>query len=210
MKRLTLLSLLFLALTAVSARAADDDKGWVSLTDGKSFDGWKINENEKAWSIKDGAFVANGSRSHLFYVGDDKPFKNFILNLKVMTKNNSNGGVYIHTKYQDENWPKHGFECQVNNSYNSDPRKTASLYAVKDVKEAPAGDDEYFDYTIEVKDKTVKLSINGKLVNEYTEPADAEAGKDFTRVFDKGTFALQAHDPGSTVYYKDIRVKRLP
>jgi len=25
-----------------------------------------------------------------------------------------------------------------------------------------------------------------------------------------GTFALQAHDPGSEVHYKNIRVKRLP
>jgi hypothetical protein len=25
-----------------------------------------------------------------------------------------------------------------------------------------------------------------------------------------GTFALQGHDPGSTVYYKNIRVKPLP
>lgn len=215
MKRLTSLSLfslslLCLAMAAVSVRAAEDDKGWTSLTDGKSFDGWKINESEKSWSIKDGAFVAQGGRSHLFYVGDDKPFENFILNLKVMTKNNSNGGVYFHTKYQEQGWPKNGFECQVNNSYNSDPRKTASVYAVKDVMEAPAGDDEFFDYTIEVKDKTAKLYINGKLVNEYSEPEGTEAGKDFTRVFDKGTFALQAHDPGSTVYYKDIRVKRLP
>jgi hypothetical protein len=28
-------------------------------------------------------------------------------------------------------------------------------------------------------------------------------------VLDKGTFALQAHDPKSTVRYKNIRVKRL-
>ena len=54
------------------------------------------------------------------------------------------------------------------------------------------------------------VKIDGKVVNEYTEPEGTEAGKDFTRVFSKGTFALQGHDPGSIVHFKDIEVKRLP
>ena len=33
---------------------------------------------------------------------------------------------------------------------------------------------------------------------------------DFTRALDKGTFALQAHDPKSKVFFRNIRVKRLP
>jgi len=31
-----------------------------------------------------------------------------------------------------------------------------------------------------------------------------------TRKLSSGTFALQAHDPGSEVHYKNILVKRLP
>ena len=67
-----------------------DDDGWVTIFDGKSLDGWKINENEKSWSIVDGAFVAKGDRSHLFYVADEKPFVNFELRVDVMTEKNSN------------------------------------------------------------------------------------------------------------------------
>ena len=44
---------------------------------------------------------------------------------------------------------------------------------------------------------------------KYTEPADQKPGAQFTRKLDEGTFALQAHDPGSVVRYKNIRVKRL-
>ena len=55
--------------------------------------------------------------------------------------------------------------------------------------------------------------MNSREVNsdvlEYNEPPGVQAGKDFTRTLDEGTFALQAHDPGSTVRYKNIRVKRL-
>lgn len=188
---------------------AADEAGFKTIFDGKNLDGWKINESPESWTLKDGAVVAKGPRSHLFYVGDDKPFVNFELKVDVMTKENSNGGIYFHTKYQEEGWPKYGFEAQVNNSYNKDPRKTGSLYAVKDVLEAPAKDNEWFTEHIIVKGKHVVIKVNDKVVMDYTEPADAKAGSDFTRVVDSGTFALQAHDPGSIVHFKNIRVKRL-
>ncbi|MBI1311376.1 DUF1080 domain-containing protein [bacterium] len=199
-----------LALSLAAQSFADDkEEGFVRLDTGKDFSGWKINESKESWSIEDGAFKANGGRSHLFYVGDDKPFINFELKVDVLTKAHSNGGIYFHTRFQEEGWPKYGFEAQVNNSYDKDPRKTGSLYAVKDVLEAPAKDDKWFTEHLIVKGKHVVIKVDGKTVVDYTEPDDAKPGKDFTRVVDKGTFALQAHDPGSTVYFRNIRVKRL-
>lgn len=197
-----------LVLTA-QCHADDREEGFVRLDNGKNFDGWKINENRESWSIEDGAFKAQGPRSHLFYVGDGKPFVNFELKVDVLTRKNSNGGIYFHTRFQESGWPKYGFEAQVNNSYSRDPRKTGSLYAVKDVHEAPAEDDKWFTEHIIVRGKRVIIKVDGKTVVDYTEPADARAGKDFTRVLGEGTFALQAHDPGSTVYFRNIRVKRL-
>lgn len=192
-----------------SCGVAAEEEGFQSLFDGKTMTGWKINENPDSWKIEDGALVAKGPRSHLFYVGDDKPFVNFELKVDVKTEPNSNGGIYFHTKFQEQGWPKYGFEAQVNNSYKSDPRKTGSLYAVKDVLEAPAQDGEWFTEHIIVRGKHVVIKVNDKVVVDYTEPADAQPGKDFTRVVDQGTFALQAHDPGSVVHFKNIRVKRL-
>jgi hypothetical protein len=188
---------------------AAEEPGFVSLFDGKTLTGWKINENEKSWSIRDGAIVANGDRSHLFYVGDEKPFKNFELRVDVMTEKDSNGGIYFHTKFQEMGWPKYGFEAQVNNAAGKDPRKTGSLYAVKDVLTVPAKDGEWYTETVIVQGKRIIIKVNDKVVTDYTEPEGQKAGEDFTRVVDQGTFALQAHDPGSTVHFKNIRVKRL-
>lgn len=185
------------------------EEGFTDLFDGKTYTGWKINESPESWSIKNGAFVAKGGRSHLFYVGDDKPFVNFELKVDVMTEPNSNGGIYFHTKFQESGWPKYGFEAQVNNTYKSDPRKTGSLYQVVDVHEAAAKDNEWYTETVIVKGKHVTIKVNDKIVVDYNEPKGAQPGDDFTRVLDKGTFALQAHDPGSTVHFKNIRVKRL-
>ncbi|MCU0707744.1 MAG: DUF1080 domain-containing protein [Pirellula sp.] len=197
------------AVRAQESKPTADETGFVSLFDGKSMKGWKVNENESSWSVKDGMLVCQGERSHIFYVGDDKPFKNFHFKAEVMTEPNSNAGIYFHTKYQDSGWPKYGFECQVNLSYKADPRKTSSLYAVKDVLEPAAKDNEWYTQEIIVVDKKVTLKVNGKTLVEYVEPDDQKAGSDFTRKLDQGTFALQAHDPGSKVYFRNLRVKRL-
>ena len=71
------------------------DKGWTSLFNGKDMTGWKPNENVQTWSVKDGAIVAHGPRSHNFYVGDfhNHTFRDFELKVDVMTLPGSNGGV---------------------------------------------------------------------------------------------------------------------
>ena len=201
-----------LCFSPSGALAAEKSKkgGWVTIFDGKSLDGWKINENKGAWSVVDGAIVANGSRSHLFYVGDKKPFVNFEFTAEVMTKPGANSGIYFHTKYQDSGWPKHGFEAQVNNTYTRDPIKTGSLYQVVIVKKAPAEDNRWFAYSIKVDGRRVVVKIDGKTVVDYTEPDEKKPGKQFTRKLNSGTFAIQAHDPKSKVLYRKIKVRRLP
>lgn len=203
-----------LVLAAVAAFsggsfAAESEEGFVTITDGKSFNGWKVaNENTNSWKIKDGAFVANGERSHLYYIGDGKPFKDFELKVDVMTKPNSNGGIYFHTKYQETGWPKGGFECQVNNT-QGDWKKTGSLYDVVNVATAMPQDNQWWTQHIIVKGNSVTVRVDGKIVLQYTQPDGAKPGKDFERKISEGTFAFQAHDPGSTVFYKNVRVKRL-
>lgn len=199
---------LMLGLSANSP-AAESEEGFKALSDGKTFDGWKIaEENKDTWNIEDGAFVAHGNRCHLFYAGEDKPFKDFDLKVDVWTGPHSNGGIYFHTKYQAQGWPKGGFECQVNNTH-SDWRKTGSLYEVVDVAQTPAQDGKWWTQEIIVKGKNVTVLIDGKKVFDYNEPPGAQAGKDFERKLGEGTFALQGHDPGSIIKYKNIRVKRL-
>jgi hypothetical protein len=208
MKR-TLLCAFALLVTSLITRAVDTEEGFVPLMDGKSFNGWKMGDADaKAWKIEDGAFVAQGNRSHLFYVGDEKPFKDFELKVDVMTQPGSNGGIYFHTKFQESGWPKAGFECQVNVT-QSDWIKTGSLYALASIGVTPAQDNKWWTQHIIVQGNKVTVKIDGKTVLEYNEPAGAQPGKDFFRKLDEGTFALQAHDPKSVVRYKNIRAKRL-
>jgi hypothetical protein len=185
--------------------------GWISLYDGATFDGWKpTTEHVESFRIEDGAIVANGERAHLFYDGpvENHNFTNFEFMAEVMTMPNANSGLYFHTEYQEEGWPSKGYESQINNSYDTDPRRTGSLYAVDDVAEVHVGDNEWFDYYIKVEGKTVTIKINGETLTDYTEPENAEREEEMTgRRLSSGTFAIQAHDPGSEVHIRNIRVR---
>jgi hypothetical protein len=183
--------------------------GWVRLDDGKTFNGWKkAEENQQSWSISDGAFVAHGPRSHLYYVGPLQPFTDFELKVDVMTATNSNGGIYIDTRYQPTGWPKYGFETQVNVSH-SDWKKTGSIYDVANVKSSPAKDNQWWTQHIIVRGNRIIVKVNEETVVDYTEPPGKVAGEDFTRKIEPGTIAFQAHDPNSIVRYKNVRVRKL-
>jgi hypothetical protein len=212
MKRVGALAVVALLVCAVyAAEEPAAEEGWISLFDGKSLDGWKVGENANAFKVEDGMIVVNGNVGHLFYDGKvkDHHFKNFEFKADVMTFPKANSGIYFHTGYQEKGWPSKGFEAQVNNSH-SDWKRTGGLYNVADIKDPPAKDNEWFNYYIKVEGKKVTIKINGKTTVEWTQPDDWK-GPDGNpgRVLSSGTFALQAHDPGSKVCFKNILVKPL-
>ena len=201
----------FLFSSVVLLSATNKKPKWVSLFDGKTLTGWKVGANAETFKVEDGAIVVNGKVAHLFYDGPagNHDFKNFELKLDVMTMPGSNSGVYIHTQYQESSWPKKGYEIQVNNS-QGDWRRTGGLYAVQDIKEPPAKDNEWFTMHIAVKNKNLKISVNDKLLVDYTEPENAVRDKGMEgRLLSSGTIALQGHDPKSKVLYKNIKLKVL-
>lgn len=194
---------LMVMFTFLNLKPKPQKKGWIKLWDGKSFTNWKASEHPETFTIKDGMIVVFGKRAHLFYTGplNDHNFKNFEFKAQVMTTPGSNSGIFIHTEYQEDGWPSKGYEIQVNNTH-TDWRKTGSVYALQDVKEAPAKDNEWFTEHIIVQGNKITVMVDGKTINEYTE---TDPGKIRT-----GTFALQGHDPKSKVFYKDVMVKPLP
>ena len=188
-----------------------DEAGFMSLFDGKSLDGWRASEHKDSCRVENGEILLGGERSHLFYDGpvSNHDFKNFELRLEVMTEPHSNSGVYFHTQYQETDWPAKGYEAQVNNSHE-DWRRTGSLYAVKDVDTTPVKDGEWFDYAITVRGKQITLKVNGETIVDYTEPEDPpQPDPTRDRRLSHGTIALQAHDPGSLVHVRNIRIKPL-
>ncbi|HSP43380.1 MAG TPA: DUF1080 domain-containing protein [Luteolibacter sp.] len=197
-------------LVSVILTAAASAGEWIEMFNGKDLAGWKVStENPGSFQVKDGMLVIDGPRAHLFYAGPDgkAAMRDFEFEAMVKTFPSANSGVFFHTQWQEKGWPAHGYEAQVNATHK-DPRKTGSVYAVKDVMfNAPHKDGEWFKYTIRVEGKRIVIKVNDKVVNDYTEPEDPGHK---TRKLGEGTIAIQAHDPQSVVHYKDLRYRALP
>jgi hypothetical protein len=143
---------------------------------------------------------------------DQATFKNFELKADVMTTPGSNSGIYFHTAYQDEGWPGEGFEVQINNTHRGEGdyierKKTGSLYGIRNLHKQIVHDDEWFTLHITVEGNHVVTRVNDVVVADYVEPTEPASNE---RRLSSGTFALQCHDPNSTVHFKNIAVRPLP
>lgn len=188
----------FAGLSRAEEKDATED-GWIVLFNGKDLSGWRVGGPEESWKVEDGAIVANGKPSHLF---TEQEFGDFDFKAEVMTRPGSNGGIYFHSKYQDTGWPATGYETQVNVTQR-DPVKTGSLYNVVKLFRTPAEDDKWWTHEISVRGARVTVTINGEVQYEYVEPEGVNQDEKPRT----GSFALQAHDPDSVIYYRNLRVK---
>jgi hypothetical protein len=204
MKTIAPLAMVTLALAACSSQASGTrSDGWLPLFDGRTLAGWRASENPATFRVENGEIVVRGPRAHLFYDGPvlDHAFEDFELRADVMTRPGANSGIYVRTAFQPADWPSQGYEVQVNNSH-TDWRRTGSLYAVQDVREAEP-DDDWFTVRVTVRGRRVQVMVDDRQTVDYTEPAGSA-----TRLTG-GTIALQGHDPGSEVHYRNILVRPL-
>ena len=199
------------------AAAAQED--WIELFDGHSLTGWRPSENKASWKVVDGMLAADGPRSHLFYTGpvQGADFRNFELEVELITKPLCNSGVYFHTAYQEADFPEKGFEIQVNNTARGDGdylerKKTGSLYGLRNMYKQLVPDEKPFRIRVAVRGKNVQIRLNGELLVDYVEPTPPviPKGGEKQRYLDHGTFALQCHNDGSKAFYRSVRVRPLP
>lgn len=180
---------------AVWADEAADD-GWIRIFNGQDLDGWKANEKPENWKVEDGMIVGRGSRSHLFY--DKQEFANLEFKAEVKLRRRGNSGMYFRTAF-GPGWPN-GYEAQVNNS-SPDPKRTGSLYNFVDVKKQLVPDDTWWTQHVIANGNHIVIKVNNEIAVDYT---------DAKNTYQKGYVALQQHDPGSVVHYKNLMVKPLP
>jgi len=212
----TKISLLALfVFSAFSAFSQSSNNNFVELFNGKNLTGWAASENASSFKVQNRTIVCSGPRSHLFYTGG-KPFKNFELVTEIKTEKAANSGIFFHTALQQNGWLDKGYEVQVNNTHVGEgnyreTKKTGSLYGVRNVYYPIVKDGEWFKMRIKVIENHVSIFVNDMQVVDYIQPEKpwrSSARKGW--VLGEGLFALQAHDKGSTAYYKSVKVRRLP
>jgi hypothetical protein len=191
--RTLLLAGLFATL---SLSAADKPGKWISMFNGKDLDGWKASERPESWSVVDGTIAGKGDVSHLFWMKEECEDCEFKAEVKVGDKSNS--GMYFRTAF-GPGFPK-GYEAQVNATH-SDPVKTGSLYGMQKNLTSPHKPDEWFTQEISVQGNHIVIKVNGKVISDHVDEKNT---------YTKGYLALQQHDPGSHVQYRNLMYRKLP
>ena len=211
--KIKLLSCFIIILSITACKNSNTE--WTELFNGKDLNGWKASENPASFKVENGVLVCSGPRAHLFYEASE-PFRNFELVAEIKTTPQANSGIYFHTNFQENDWPSAGYEVQVNNTHKGigdyhETKKTGSLYAVRNVYYQMARDNEWFTMRVKVIENHVQIYINDYQVVDYVQPENTWRSEEHPgRLLGSGTFALQAHDENSTVYYRSVKVKRLP
>lgn len=196
------LSLAGLCLAVVLAAATAQDTaptpgkdGWISMFDGKTLDGWKANEHPESWKVVDGAIVGDGPASHLFWMA--RECENCEFRAEVKLNHSGNSGMYFRTAFGPA-FPK-GYEAQVENT-SPDPQKTGSLYGIARVTEQLIQDDTWWTQHIIAHGNHIVIKVNGKTVTDTVDDRNR---------YTKGYLALQQHNPGSIVQYRNLMMKPL-
>ena len=191
---------------------------WRELFNGENLDGWQANVHPESFSVEDRVLKAHGKNgmAHLFFVGDEEEdftFKNFELIAVTRCEPNSNSGIFFHTdrELRKGKYLNKGYEVQLNNSQR-EKQKTGSLYAIKPVDKSPVDETEWFELRVRVYEKRIQAFVNDKPLVDYKEPPNPERPTSRAkRLIDPngGALAIQAHDPNSVFYFKQIRIREL-
>ncbi|MFO0880674.1 MAG: DUF1080 domain-containing protein [Gemmataceae bacterium] len=212
-----------LALAAVVAAGsffslarAEEDKD-AALFNGKDLTGWRVYITDKdkskakptdVWKVEDGELQTKGTP--FGYIITEKEYSNYVLELEwKWPAKAGNSGVLLHVSGADAIWPKSweaqlfsgsagdiwligGFKLAVDKE-RQDPKQARHFFRIKTDKPVEVKPGGWNKYRITCKGDSVKLEINGKVVNEGT---DSE--------LTKGKIALQAE--GAPIHFRNIKL----
>jgi len=201
----TIILSLLLGVLAVPAFAADDEKDFKPLFNGKDLTGWhpRRDNTHNVWKVEDGVLVNDlkPGEHGTDLVGDTK-FWNFTVRYEYKVPADSNSGFYLRGRQ----------EIQVLGDWKKgEPTKTGdgAIYNFK-APDVYASDREGGWNTVEatVIGNKITVTINGKKVHDGVV-CDHATGSELDRNMDQpGPFFLQG-DHGA-VSFRNIRVKELP
>jgi hypothetical protein len=189
----TVLIIVAAIAAALSACAADL---WKPMFDGKTLDGWQANEKPESWTVKDGAITGDGPASHLFYMREKCVNCEFTAAVRI--NHGGNSGMYFRTAF-GPGFPK-GYEAQVDNTH-SDPVRTGSLYNFVKVFEQLIPDDTWWTQHVIVDGNHIEIYVNDKKTVDFVDEKNT---------YTSGYLALQQHNAGSVVEFKNLMMKELP
>lgn len=198
MKKL-ILALLFVGMGHISFAQKKE-----KLFNGKDLTGWIIYGTEK-WYVEDGLLISeSGPDKEYGYLGTEKDYQDFEINLEFKQEANGNSGVFIRSTV--DGTKVSGWQVEVAPPGND----TGGIYESYGrgwlIKPDPAKDKalkfgEWNKMKIIVKGGKVTSYVNGQMMVDFEDDKIREG---------KGGVLLQIHDGGGIkVYWRNIILKNL-
>jgi hypothetical protein len=200
--RIVALSLLSACLLA----AADP----MPLFNGKDLTGWRM-LGPGRFTVEDGMLKTEGGMGLLYYTGQKVGNQTLRVVFKT-TGDHDNSGVFIRLPEPpiDQWWAvNNGYEVQID-AGGDDWHCTGAIYSISKVTkrtQKPKG--EWNTLEIQFDGPVTRITLNGELVNEYTEGQPVPERKQWFepargRRPDSGYIGLQNHDGRTTVFFKEV------
>jgi len=186
----------------------------IQLFNGKDLTGWKMVGPGK-FEVENGTLKTVGGMGLLYYT--EKPFGNTTIRVIFKTTGDrDNSGVFIRLPEQPKDpWygVHNGYEVQID-AAGDEWHSTGALYSLSKVtarNQKPVN--EWNTMDIILKGQLTTIILNGKKINEFRGDQQVPARKQWYEPIrgprpDIGYIGLQNHDGRSTIYFKEISVKR--
>ena len=176
------------------------------IFNGKDLSGWTTYGTEK-WYVENGELVCeSGSEKKYGYLSTNRPYKNFLLNLKFKLESNGNSGVFIRSTLNGTSIKGWQVEVAPQNLHTGGIYESISggrgwIIKPKPEDEKNLNPDGWNNLRILAESDEITTWLNGKQMVNLT---DEKIGAG------EGNIALQIHSGGGIkVRWKDIRVKEL-
>ncbi len=187
------------------------------LFDGKSLEGWSVNQSDPKRVASKWAVTRDGELSLKNGPGDlvsDKQFDNFVLQVecKSLGKNLNSGVFFRNIPGQYQN----GYEAQIHNGYKDDDRTkpldfgTGAIYRRVPARKVVSNDNEWFTMTVVAEGKHIATWVNGYQTVDWTDTRPAAENPRTGYRAAKGPLSLQGHDVTTDLLFRNIRIAELP
>jgi hypothetical protein len=223
--------LLILILVYCSCRNLPEN-GFVSIFDGKTLSGWHTMPDDGSgdWSVSNGIILGEGSQDRLSYLAyEDQNLRDFELKLSYRLPGEGNSGVEIRSRVDTTGkrpfegyhadlghvgigphilgaWDFHfvrrqEYPCNRGTRLLIDEQGMTHYGVISDsLEKKDIHQHQWNDVHIIARGNHFQFLINGKLASEFTD--------NFKEALNQGAIALQIHDKGMTVEFKEIRLMR--
>jgi hypothetical protein len=203
-------TLILVTLSAALAWGAE----WQQLFNGQDLAGWRM-AGPGRFVVQGGLMKTEGGMGLLYYAGEK--FGNATIRVVYkVTDARSNSGVFIRLpEPPPDAWygVHNGYEVQID-AAGDEWHTTGALYSLTKVAkrpQKPAG--EWNTMDILLQGQTTTVILNGETINEFAGNQPVPERKQWFEPVrgprpDFGYIGLQNHDAGSTVYFRQVSVKK--